>query len=158
MERNFHLKLRKLYAKLQKLYANSYGKCATFAIFFYTRIGHCIHTTLTANRPHPLPVTRNPSPVPHCSIRSDEGTGVWGGAWAESGGVLDLELIAHARVPLVMFVDLKTGIACDISIDNDAARLKSTVLRWITQMDPRCRQLIFLVGGVVLGSFFWKGR
>jgi hypothetical protein len=54
-------------------------------------------------------------------------------------------LIAHARVPLLMFVDSELKISCDVSVDNGTALYKSRVLRWITDMDPRCRRLIFLV-------------
>ena len=54
-------------------------------------------------------------------------------------------MIAHARVPLLMFVDSELKISCDVSVDNGTALYKSRVLRWITDMDPRCRRLIFLV-------------
>lgn len=56
-----------------------------------------------------------------------------------------LHVIGHARVPLLMFVDVEVNIACDVSVDNGSALFKSRVLRWVTNMDPRCRQLIFLV-------------
>ncbi len=54
-------------------------------------------------------------------------------------------MIGNARVPLLMFVDAQANIACDVSVDNGSALFKSRVLRWITDMDPRCRCLIFLV-------------
>ncbi|KAG0567913.1 hypothetical protein KC19_7G171200 [Ceratodon purpureus] len=64
---------------------------------------------------------------------------------ARSGVAWRLQLIAHARVPLLMFVDSELKISCDVSVDNGTALYKSRVLRWITDMDPRCRRLIFLV-------------
>jgi hypothetical protein len=63
----------------------------------------------------------------------------------EAGVVRRLQLISRARVPLLMFIDTEVGIACDVSIDNGNALYKSRVLRWVTDLDPRCRQLIFLV-------------
>lgn len=64
---------------------------------------------------------------------------------ARSGVAWRLQLIAHARVPLLMFVDSELKISCDVSVDNGTALYKSRVLRWITDMDPRCRRLIFLI-------------
>lgn len=69
--------------------------------------------------------------------------------WIFSGVARRIQLIAHARVPLLMFVDSELKISCDISVDNGSALFKSRVLRWITDMDPRCRKLIFMV------SFAW---
>eukprot|EP00897_Mesotaenium_endlicherianum_P000852 jgi/Mesen1/10768/ME000091S10296 len=61
------------------------------------------------------------------------------------GGVYDVQLLAQARVPVLMFVDRRTGLACDITVGNDSALLKSRVLRWVSQLDDRIRHLIFLV-------------
>eukprot|EP00850_Spirogloea_muscicola_P004195 SM000018S03560 [mRNA] locus=s18:29177:33026:+ [translate_table: standard] len=56
-----------------------------------------------------------------------------------------MQVVAHARIPLIMFHDKATGIACDLSINNGKGLLKSRVLKWVTELDPRCRQLIFLM-------------
>ncbi|XP_024384294.1 uncharacterized protein [Physcomitrium patens] len=66
-------------------------------------------------------------------------------ALGRSGVARRIQLIAHARVPLLMFVDSELKISCDISVDNGSALFKSRVLRWITDMDPRCRKLIFMI-------------
>jgi hypothetical protein len=65
--------------------------------------------------------------------------------WVCTGVTRKVQMIGNARVPLLMFVDAQANIACDVSVDNGSALFKSRVLRWITDMDPRCRCLIFLV-------------
>lgn len=61
------------------------------------------------------------------------------------GEARKLQFIPYARVPLITFEDSQYSISCDISVDNDAAILKSRLLRWICEVDSRCRDLIFLV-------------
>ncbi|CAI7803937.1 unnamed protein product, partial [Closterium sp. NIES-54] len=56
-----------------------------------------------------------------------------------------VQIVAHARVPLVMFTDAATGIACDLSVGNGTGVFKSTVLRSLLRFDARCRPLLFLV-------------
>eukprot|EP00249_Psilotum_nudum_P016998 c26099_g2_i2 orf=734-1474(+) len=63
----------------------------------------------------------------------------------KQGEICNVQLIPHARVPLLTFKNTFSGISCDLSIDNGVALLKSRLLRWISDMDPRCRSLIFLV-------------
>jgi DNA polymerase sigma len=65
--------------------------------------------------------------------------------WVCTGVTRKVQMIGNARVPLLMFVDAQANIACDVSVDNGSALFKSRVLRWITDMDPRCRCLIFLI-------------
>lgn len=62
-----------------------------------------------------------------------------------TGRFSKMNLIARARIPVIKFKETRTGISCDISVDNDGGVLKSRVLRWISSIDDRCRQLIFLV-------------
>ena len=54
-------------------------------------------------------------------------------------------LVPGARVPLVSFEDMQYNISCDVSVHNNVAVLKSRLLRWIGEIDSRCRDLIFLV-------------
>lgn len=61
------------------------------------------------------------------------------------GEAHNVQFIPHARVPLITFEDSRHNISCDISVDNDAAMLKSRFLRWIGEIDSRCRDLVFLV-------------
>lgn len=56
-----------------------------------------------------------------------------------------VQFIPYARVPLLTFKDSRCNISCDISVDNGVAILKSRLLRWVSEMDPRCRDLVFLV-------------
>ncbi|KAH7388418.1 hypothetical protein KP509_16G074700 [Ceratopteris richardii] len=60
------------------------------------------------------------------------------------GEAHDINFIPSARVPVIMFKDSQHNISCDISVSNDGI-LKSCLLRAICEVDPRCRQLIFLV-------------
>ena len=68
-------------------------------------------------------------------------------------------LVANARVPIISFQDMQHNISCDVSVENDAAVLKSRLLRWIGMIDSRCRDLIFLVNNyfghswIILGYF-----
>eukprot|EP00250_Pteridium_aquilinum_P019367 c24401_g1_i1 orf=3-1478(-) len=61
------------------------------------------------------------------------------------GEAHNVQFIPYARVPLITFEDSRYNISCDISINNDAAILKSRLLGWISEIDSRCRDLVFLV-------------
>jgi DNA polymerase sigma len=56
----------------------------------------------------------------------------------------DVQLIAHARVPLIKFRDPHTGVNCDVCVGNDGV-YKSAVLGAMANLDPRYRDLVFLV-------------
>ncbi|GBG82523.1 hypothetical protein CBR_g34900 [Chara braunii] len=56
-----------------------------------------------------------------------------------------IDFIPRARVPLISFVERRNNVKCDLSVDNGDALFKSTVMRWICEIDHRCRELIFLV-------------
>lgn len=56
-----------------------------------------------------------------------------------------MELVAGARVPVLNFIDVLTRVHCDMSINNDGALFKSRVLRWVLELDDRCRPLVYLV-------------
>ena len=56
----------------------------------------------------------------------------------------DVQLIAHARVPLIKFRDPNTGVNCDVCVGNDGV-YKSAVLGALANLDPRYRDLVFLV-------------
>ncbi|CAI5940527.1 unnamed protein product [Closterium sp. NIES-64] len=62
-----------------------------------------------------------------------------------TGMARGVQIVAHARVPLVMFTDAATGIACDLSVGNGTGVFKSTILRSLLRFDARCRPLLFLV-------------
>jgi DNA polymerase sigma len=56
----------------------------------------------------------------------------------------EVNLIAHARVPLVKFRDPETGIACDVCVHNDGV-YKSAVLGFVADHDSRFRDLVLLI-------------
>ena len=55
-----------------------------------------------------------------------------------------VNLIAHARVPLIKFYDPSTEVNCDVCVGNDGV-YKSAVLGVFADMDERYRDLVFLV-------------
>ena len=56
----------------------------------------------------------------------------------------DVNLIAHARVPLIKFRDPRTGVKCDVCVGNDGV-YKSAVLGAMADLDSRYRDLVFLI-------------
>ena len=56
----------------------------------------------------------------------------------------DVNLVAHARVPLIKFRDPQTGVNCDVCVGNDGV-YKSAVLGTMANLDSRYRDLVFLV-------------
>ena len=56
----------------------------------------------------------------------------------------EVNLIAHARVPLIKFFDPSTGVNCDVCVGNDGV-YKSAVLGAFADLDERYRDLVFLV-------------
>ncbi len=56
----------------------------------------------------------------------------------------DVQLIAHARVPLVKFRDPETGVACDVCVHNDGV-YKSAVMGFVADHDRLYRDLVFCV-------------
>lgn len=59
--------------------------------------------------------------------------------------VRKIEPVMRAAVPVVKFVEGYTNIECDISMENRDGVLKSELIGIFTQIDPRFRQLCFLV-------------
>jgi len=56
----------------------------------------------------------------------------------------DVQLIAHARVPLVKFRDPETGVACDVCVHNDGV-YKSAVMGFVADHSSLYRDLVFCV-------------
>lgn len=56
-----------------------------------------------------------------------------------------IEPVMRAAVPVVKFVEGQTNIECDISMENRDGVLKSQLLGIFASIDPRVRQLCFLV-------------
>lgn len=61
------------------------------------------------------------------------------------GAARYVQFIPNARVPLLIFEDPYSQISCDISINNGLGMLKSKFLYWISQIDSRFRELVFLI-------------
>lgn len=59
--------------------------------------------------------------------------------------VRKIEPVMRAAVPVVKFVEGYTNIECDISMENKDGVLKSELIGIFTEIDPRYRQLCFLV-------------
>jgi DNA polymerase sigma len=62
-----------------------------------------------------------------------------------SDDMQNVQALTHARVPIVKFTDPDTGINCDICVNNMLAVVNSKLLHDYSQVDPRLRQLAFLV-------------
>ena len=63
-----------------------------------------------------------------------------------SGGIVqDIRPIFKAKVPVVKFLHYNTGIECDVSVENRDGIVKSHLLRILSRIDPRFRELCFLV-------------
>mmetsp|Transcript_30086 Transcript_30086/g.84925 ORF Transcript_30086/g.84925 Transcript_30086/m.84925 type:complete len:843 (-) Transcript_30086:45-2573(-) len=56
-----------------------------------------------------------------------------------------VEIIAHARIPLIKFVDSVTGISCDLCVGNAGAAFKSHVMGFMNNIDWRFAPLTMLV-------------
>lgn len=59
--------------------------------------------------------------------------------------VRKIEPVMRAAVPVVRFVESHTSIECDVSMENMDGVLKSELLGLFSSIDPRFRQLCFLV-------------
>ncbi|CAM6059569.1 unnamed protein product [Sphagnum tenellum] len=62
-----------------------------------------------------------------------------------SDNMQNVQALTHARVPIVKFTDPVTRISCDICVNNMLAVVNSKLLHDYSQVDPRLRQLAFLV-------------
>ncbi|XP_019053717.1 PREDICTED: protein HESO1-like isoform X3 [Nelumbo nucifera] len=61
------------------------------------------------------------------------------------GHICDVQPILRARVPIIKFKDLGTGIECDISIENKDGIAKSMFIHTISAIDERFQKLSFLM-------------
>ncbi|XP_020528507.1 uncharacterized protein LOC18443303 isoform X3 [Amborella trichopoda] len=61
------------------------------------------------------------------------------------GLVSGVSPVLRARVPVLKFKDCRTGIECDISIENVDGITRSGILRQISSIDERFRELCFLM-------------
>lgn len=66
-------------------------------------------------------------------------------AMRQRGGWNRYQFIANARVPILMVKSNLESISCDISVNNLKAQMKSKLLLWITEIDPRFRDMVLLV-------------
>jgi DNA polymerase sigma len=60
-----------------------------------------------------------------------------------------MQFIPHARVPVLQYVSSHFGISCDISIDNNAGRIKSKVFYWVNTLDERFGDMVLLVRSIL---------
>lgn len=62
-----------------------------------------------------------------------------------AGGWYKLQLIPHARVPILKIENIRHKISCDISIDNLLGQMKSKILLWLNDIDGRFHDMVLLV-------------
>ena len=62
-----------------------------------------------------------------------------------SGQMEEVHARPKARVPIVALKDKATGLKCDICMCNKLALINSRLLRSYMQLDPRARQLAFII-------------
>ncbi|KAG5021993.1 hypothetical protein JHK82_017870 [Glycine max] len=67
------------------------------------------------------------------------------GLWANYGTNVQSRALTRARVPIVKLMDPVTGISCDICINNLLAVVNTKLLRDYAHIDPRLRQLAFII-------------
>jgi len=60
-------------------------------------------------------------------------------------GMSDILVLPNARVPIVKFTEPKTGVKCDICVNNILAVYNTRLLFTYGAIDPRVRQLAFIV-------------
>jgi hypothetical protein len=65
---------------------------------------------------------------------------IWGG-----GQINGVEPVLRAIVPVVKFVDCRTGIECDISIENKDGILRSELIHIFSSIDERFKKLCYLM-------------
>ncbi|CAK9323789.1 unnamed protein product [Citrullus colocynthis] len=66
-------------------------------------------------------------------------------ALRKKGGWYKLQLIPHARVPILKIENIQHNISCDISIDNLVGQMKSKILLWLNEIDGRFHDMVLLV-------------
>lgn len=67
------------------------------------------------------------------------------GAMLEAEGMREVKAIAHARIPVVKFIEPETGIDCDVCFDNMLAVANTKLLRDYSFLDARLAQLVIVV-------------
>ncbi|CAJ1949914.1 unnamed protein product [Sphenostylis stenocarpa] len=63
----------------------------------------------------------------------------------QSDNLQNVQALTRARVPIVKLMDPVTGISCDICINNLLAVVNTKLLRDYALIDPRLRQLAFII-------------
>lgn len=63
----------------------------------------------------------------------------------QSDNLQNVQALTRARVPIVKLMDPKTGLSCDICVNNVLAVVNTKLLRDYAQIDVRLRQLAFIV-------------
>ncbi|KAK9913598.1 hypothetical protein M0R45_037409 [Rubus argutus] len=66
-------------------------------------------------------------------------------AMRQRGGWNTYEFIPTARVPILMVKSNLENIPCDISVNNLKGQMKSKLFLWISEIDPRFRDMVLLV-------------
>ncbi|KAJ3153014.1 hypothetical protein HK101_001771 [Irineochytrium annulatum] len=69
----------------------------------------------------------------------------------KQAGMKDVKMLTRARVPIVKMRDPVTGIRCDVGFQNNLAIFNTRLLKTYAQIDPRFRELVFIVK-------FWSKR
>uniref|UniRef100_A0A061SDQ2 Nucleotidyltransferase family protein n=1 Tax=Tetraselmis sp. GSL018 TaxID=582737 RepID=A0A061SDQ2_9CHLO len=67
------------------------------------------------------------------------------GELLQDAGMQDVMTLSHARVPVVKFVHPTTQTKCDITVNNILACINTKLLRDYAALDPRLRQLVFII-------------
>ena len=67
------------------------------------------------------------------------------GKLLEAAGMEEMLVLPHARVPIVKFTDPDSKTKCDICVNNLLAVYNTQLLRTYSLIDPRLRQLVFVV-------------
>ncbi|KAJ3112282.1 hypothetical protein HDU96_004726 [Phlyctochytrium bullatum] len=63
----------------------------------------------------------------------------------KQAGMKDVKMLTRARVPIVKMRDPVTGIRCDLGFQNNLAIYNTRLLKTYSQIDPRFRELVFIV-------------
>ncbi|KAG6508083.1 hypothetical protein ZIOFF_033442 [Zingiber officinale] len=64
----------------------------------------------------------------------------------EDGGLASsIEYIPNARVPLLKYISRQHNISFDVSVNNHLGVMKSNVLKWLSEIDDRFRDMVLVL-------------
>ncbi|KAG6528379.1 hypothetical protein ZIOFF_010534 [Zingiber officinale] len=63
----------------------------------------------------------------------------------DGGLASSVEYIPNARVPLLKYISRQHNISFDVSVNNHLGVMKSNVLKWLSEIDDRFRDMVLVL-------------